>query len=84
MNYPIKIRILGKGESILRVFFLLGVMVCFTCCRSATLSQEPVIIVLGAYSGVQEAYQKEIIPAFQDYWFKKTSEKEKAHRCAGS
>lgn len=29
-------------------------------------------IVLGAYTVPKEAYQKEIIPAFQEYWLKKT------------
>lgn len=29
-------------------------------------------LVLGAYTVPKEAYEKEIIPAFQDYWKKKT------------
>jgi len=35
---------------------------------------DTIILVLGAYTVPKEAYEKEIIPAFKEYWLKKTGQ----------
>ncbi|MDW7681030.1 MAG: sulfate ABC transporter substrate-binding protein [bacterium] len=37
-------------------------------------TQDGVTLTLGAYTVPKEVYQKEILPAFQKYWFEKTGE----------
>lgn len=50
----------------------------FACQGEKTTSnQNEVTLTLGAYTVPKEAYQKEIIPAFQKYWLEKTGQQVK-------
>lgn len=57
--------------------FLLIALILFTpACQndSDTKAGEEITLILGAYTVPKEAYQKEIIPAFQSYWREKTGQ----------
>ena len=59
-------------------FLLLLVSVLFSCQGEKTASNlNEVTLTLGAYTVPKEAYQKEIIPAFQKYWLEKTGQQVK-------
>lgn len=55
------------------IFLLLGVGLLSCRCQKKQAGSETVI-TLGAYTVPKEAYQKEIIPAFQKYWFDKNGQ----------
>ena len=74
MSLSGKMRFL-RTEAAIFVFIVLMMVFFISCRRSGKASQQPVTIVFGACSGFQEVYQKEIIPAFQDYWLKKAGQK---------
>lgn len=60
------------------LFSLLLVSVLFSCQGEKTASNlNEVTLILGAYTVPKEAYQKEIIPAFQKYWLEKTGQQVK-------
>ena len=60
-----------KSIIILCVFLLL-----FCGCGNDrnTENKDSITIVLGAYTVPKEAYEKEIIPSFKDYWLEKTGQ----------
>jgi sulfate transport system substrate-binding protein len=64
-------RVLLGGATALLVFFLLAL---FPSCGDKGNREESTedTLILGAYTVPKEAYQKEIIPAFQKYWQEKT------------
>ncbi len=45
--------------------------------KEEVTEKKEVTLILGAYTVPKEAYQKEIIPAFQKYWFEKTGQQVK-------
>jgi sulfate/thiosulfate transport system substrate-binding protein len=55
-------------------FRLLAVLMCISGCSGdpAQKESQDVTLTLGAYTVPKDAYQKEIIPAFQKYWKGKT------------
>lgn len=53
------------------LIFMTGIL-CFQCGKKDV--QSGATITLGAYTVPKEAYQKEIIPAFQKYWLEKTGQ----------
>ncbi len=59
------------------LFFLFALLIADFSCQKATKLPKEVTVHLGAYTVPKEAYQKEIIPAFQKYWFEKTGQKVK-------
>lgn len=63
-----------------KLFFCLFIMsIAISGCqeeKTKTFSNE-VTLILGAYTVPKEAYQKEIIPAFQSYWLEKTGQRVK-------
>lgn len=54
-------------------FLLMGVFLFFNRCQQKQEVSE-IVLTLGAYTVPKEAYQKEIIPAFQKYWLGKTGQ----------
>jgi sulfate/thiosulfate transport system substrate-binding protein len=58
-----------------RTYFLLSLitLLLIVLCTKKKQTNE-VVLTLGAYTVPKEAYQKEIIPAFQQYWQKKTGQ----------
>lgn len=65
----------------MKLFFLsviIGLTLLFACQGEKTASNlNEVTLTLGAYTVPKEAYQKEIIPAFQKYWLEKTGQQVK-------
>ena len=61
-------------KKILSVFIIVIVML---SCQSEKTEIGEVTLILGAYTVPKEAYQKEIIPAFQKYWLEKTGQQVK-------
>ena len=58
------------------LFLLLTSSLYFSCQQEKTPdSLSTVTLILGAYTVPKEAYEKEIIPAFQKYWLEKTGQK---------
>jgi sulfate transport system substrate-binding protein len=53
------------------LILLLAVMLC-ACGKPAEQGAQEVTLTIGAYTVPKDAYQKEIIPAFQKYWKEKT------------
>jgi len=68
----------GKGGKMKKVIFcFLAAVLLFQGCSSGNkkrLPTESVTLTLGAYTVPKEAYQKEIIPAFQKMWKEKTGQ----------
>lgn len=58
----------------LSLFVLLAVLAMNGCQKKDTGIQNTVTITIGAYTVPKEAYQKEIIPAFQKYWLEKSGQ----------
>ncbi len=62
----------------MKLFFLsviIGLTLLFACQNEKTASNlNEITLTLGAYTVPKEAYQKEIIPAFQKYWLEKTGQ----------
>lgn len=59
------------------ILSLLTALLLFQCCSSGSkenLASGSVTLTLGAYTVPKEAYQKEIIPAFQKMWREKTGQ----------
>ncbi|MCU0643841.1 MAG: sulfate ABC transporter substrate-binding protein [bacterium] len=57
---------------------IIGLTLLFACQGEKTASNlNEVTLTLGAYTVPKEAYQKEIIPAFQKYWLEKTGQQVK-------
>jgi len=63
--------IMKKSIIILCIYFLL-----FCGCGnvSKTKDEASITLVLGAYTVPKEAYEKEIIPAFKEFWLEKTGQ----------
>ena len=61
-------------KTIIKYFSILPivVLVLFSCSKTNKQSPKEVTLTLGAYTVPKDAYQKEIIPAFQKYWKEKT------------
>ena len=52
----------------------LGLLILSGCSKTNRQSPKEVTLTLGAYTVPKDAYQKEIIPAFQQYWKEKTGQ----------
>jgi sulfate transport system substrate-binding protein len=59
------------------LFAAFSLLAALYCLADTALAQKPRTLVLGAYTVPKEAYQKEIIPAFQAYWKQKTGQEVK-------
>jgi len=59
------------------VAFLFILSIAMFGCQSKKANTNEVTLILGAYTVPKEAYQKEIIPAFQKYWSEKTGQRVK-------
>jgi sulfate/thiosulfate-binding protein len=61
-----------KRFTVLSLILIVGLMGCRK--NRDTTESSKITLTLGAYTVPKEAYEKEIIPAFQEYWFEKTSQ----------
>lgn len=56
------------------ILFILSFALIFSACGKAGPQGDEINLILGAYTVPREAYEKEIIPAFQEMWLEKTGQ----------